>query len=128
MPVKCLADDLGQLHACLPPGPGSYPSWRLADDYWAIHRVQTGKGLAQRPPFTLADIKNAIPAHCWKKDAWRSMAYLARDVAIVVGMAAAAYSINSWSGSSSCAPEHTTPLPAACIRLHCADVWMPLSS
>lgn len=59
--------------------------------------MQTGKGLAERPPFTLADIKNAIPAHCWKKDAWRSMMYLARDVAVVVGMAAAAYSINSWS-------------------------------
>ena len=63
--------------------------------------LQTGKGLAERPPFTLADIKNAIPAHCWKKDAWRSMSYLARDVAIVVGMAAAAYSINSWCLPSS---------------------------
>ena len=98
MPVKCLADDLRQLLAWPRPGLGSCPVWRLADDHWAVCCLQTGKGLAERPPFTLADIKNAIPAHCWKKNAWRSMAFLARDVAVVVGMAAAAHAINTWSG------------------------------
>ena len=58
--------------------------------------MQTGKGLAAPPPFTLADIKAAIPAHCLVKDTWRSMAYLARDVAVVFGLAAGAYAVNSW--------------------------------
>jgi hypothetical protein len=61
-----------------------------------VMAVQTGKGLAEAPPFTLADIKNAIPADCFKKDTWRSMAYLARDVAVVVGLAAGAYTLNQW--------------------------------
>ena len=58
--------------------------------------LQTGKGLAAPPPFTLADIRNAIPAHCWQKDTWRSFSYLARDVAVVFGLAAGAYTLNSW--------------------------------
>ena len=48
------------------------------------------------PPFTLADIKNAIPKHCWEKDAWKSMGYLVLDLAIVAGLAIAANAINSW--------------------------------
>ena len=58
--------------------------------------LQTRKGLSEKPPFGLADIKNAIPAHCLKKDAWRSMSYLFKDVAIVVGLAVAAYTIDQW--------------------------------
>ncbi|KAK9821935.1 hypothetical protein WJX81_004592 [Elliptochloris bilobata] len=57
---------------------------------------ESGKGLAAPPPFTLSDIKAAIPAHCFVKDTWRSMAYLARDVAVVFGLAAGAYAVNSW--------------------------------
>ena len=74
--------------------------------------AQTGKGLAAPPPFTLADIKAAIPAHCFVKDAWRSMAYLARDVAVVFGLAAGAYAVNSW-----CA------CPAFASPLSCAAPW-----
>lgn len=48
------------------------------------------------PPFTLADLRNAIPKECWQKDTVRSMAFLALDVAIVVGLAAAAVAINQW--------------------------------
>jgi omega-3 fatty acid desaturase (delta-15 desaturase) len=48
------------------------------------------------PPFTLADIRAAVPEHCWKRDTVRSFAYLARDVAVVIGLAAAAAAINSW--------------------------------
>jgi hypothetical protein len=49
--------------------------------------------------FTLADLRDAIPAHCWERNALRSLAYLARDVAIVFGLAAGAVAADSW-----CAP------------------------
>ena len=52
--------------------------------------------LSAAPPFTLADLKNAIPAHCYQKNTARSLTFLARDVAIVFGLAAAAYAANTW--------------------------------
>lgn len=52
--------------------------------------------LSAAPPFTLADLKNAIPTHCFQRKPGRSMAYLFRDVAVVLGMAVAAHAINSW--------------------------------
>ncbi|CAN6581459.1 unnamed protein product [Malus baccata var. baccata] len=48
------------------------------------------------PPFKLADVKAAIPKHCWVKDPWRSMSYVVRDVAVVFGLAAAAVYVNKW--------------------------------
>ncbi|CAI0539602.1 unnamed protein product [Linum tenue] len=48
------------------------------------------------PPFNLADIRAAIPKHCWVKDPWKSMSYVARDVAVVFGLAAAAAYLNNW--------------------------------
>ncbi|KAK6943483.1 Fatty acid desaturase, N-terminal [Dillenia turbinata] len=48
------------------------------------------------PPFKLADIRAAIPKHCWIKDPWKSMSYVVRDVAIVFGLAAVAAYINNW--------------------------------
>lgn len=54
--------------------------------------------LSQAPPFTLADLKRAIPQHCWQKDSGRSIRHLIKDVAIVVGLAVAAYSLNAWYG------------------------------
>lgn len=48
------------------------------------------------PPFGLAEIRAAIPKHCWVKDPWRSMSYVVRDVAVVAGLAVAAAYINSW--------------------------------
>ncbi|CAA6654756.1 unnamed protein product [Spirodela intermedia] len=48
------------------------------------------------PPFGLAEIRAAIPKHCWVKDPWRSMSYVVRDVAIVLGLAATAAYFNSW--------------------------------
>uniref|UniRef100_A0A1D1YEF5 Omega-6 fatty acid desaturase, endoplasmic reticulum isozyme 2 n=1 Tax=Anthurium amnicola TaxID=1678845 RepID=A0A1D1YEF5_9ARAE len=35
---------------------------------------------SDRPPFTLADLKNAIPPHCFHHSAIRSFSYLARDL------------------------------------------------
>ncbi|KAL9252034.1 Omega-3 fatty acid desaturase, chloroplastic-like protein [Drosera capensis] len=49
------------------------------------------------PPFKLADVRAAIPKHCWVKDPWRSMSYVVRDVAVVFGLAAAAVSVNHWA-------------------------------
>lgn len=52
--------------------------------------------LSAAPPFTLQDLRNAIPAKCWEKDTWRSIASLIGDVAIVFGLAAAAYTVDQW--------------------------------
>ncbi|KAJ0551516.1 putative acyl-lipid Delta(12)-acetylenase [Helianthus annuus] len=47
------------------------------------------------PPFTLADIRAAIPKHCWVKDPWKSMSYVVRDVVVVFGLAAVAAFFNN---------------------------------
>ncbi|XP_062092481.1 omega-3 fatty acid desaturase, chloroplastic-like [Humulus lupulus] len=49
------------------------------------------------PPFKLADIRAAIPKHCWIKDPWRSMSYVLRDVVVVFGLAAVAAYFNNWA-------------------------------
>lgn len=48
------------------------------------------------PPFTLAEIRAAIPKHCWVKNPWRSMSYVVRDVIVVLGLAVVAAYVNSW--------------------------------
>ncbi|KAF8042061.1 hypothetical protein BT93_A0607 [Corymbia citriodora subsp. variegata] len=48
------------------------------------------------PPFKLADVRAAIPKHCWVKDPRRSMSYVVRDVAVVLGLAGVAAYLNSW--------------------------------
>lgn len=49
-----------------------------------------------KPPFTLSDIREAIPKHCWEKNTWKSLSYVLRDVAVVFGMAAGAAYLDSW--------------------------------
>ncbi|EOY17758.1 Fatty acid desaturase 8 isoform 3, partial [Theobroma cacao] len=49
-----------------------------------------------QPPFKLADIRAAIPKHCWVKDPWRSISYVVRDVVVVFGLAAVAAYFNNW--------------------------------
>ncbi|XP_022764989.1 omega-3 fatty acid desaturase, chloroplastic-like isoform X2 [Durio zibethinus] len=51
---------------------------------------------AAPPPFKLADIRAAIPKHCWVKDPVRSMSYVVRDVVVVFGLAAVATYFNNW--------------------------------
>ena len=53
---------------------------------------------AKPPPFRIADVRAAVPAHCWRKSPWRSLSYVARDVAAVAGLAAAAAAgwLDSW--------------------------------
>ncbi|KAB1217693.1 Omega-3 fatty acid desaturase, chloroplastic [Morella rubra] len=49
------------------------------------------------PPFRLADVRAAIPKHCWVKDPWRSMSYVMRDIVVVFGLAAVAVYLNNWA-------------------------------
>ncbi|KAL8089519.1 hypothetical protein AgCh_039116 [Apium graveolens] len=35
------------------------------------------------PPFKLADIRAAIPRHCWVKNPWRSISYVMRDFVVI---------------------------------------------
>ena len=51
---------------------------------------------AAPPPFTLADIRAAIPKHCWVKDPWRSVGYVIRDVVVVACLAAGAAFLDNW--------------------------------
>lgn len=48
------------------------------------------------PPFRIADIRAAIPKHCWVKDPWRSVSYVLRDVVVMLGLAVAAIYFHSW--------------------------------
>jgi omega-3 fatty acid desaturase (delta-15 desaturase) len=47
-------------------------------------------------PFTLQDVREAIPAHCFKSSTWRSMAYAIGDILIVAGLFALAAYVDSW--------------------------------
>uniref|UniRef100_A0A7R9VN38 Fatty acid desaturase domain-containing protein n=1 Tax=Chlamydomonas euryale TaxID=1486919 RepID=A0A7R9VN38_9CHLO len=52
--------------------------------------------LSAPPPFGLADLRAAIPAECWKKDTFKSFAYLALDVGVVAALAIGAFAVNQW--------------------------------
>jgi acyl-lipid omega-3 desaturase len=47
-------------------------------------------------PFTLADVRAAIPEHCFKPDTARSLAYAFWDIGVVTGLFFLAASIDSW--------------------------------
>ena len=49
------------------------------------------------PPFRIGDVRAAVPEHCWRKSPWRSLWYVARDVAVVVALGAAAAAADSWA-------------------------------
>ncbi|CAN6164063.1 unnamed protein product [Urochloa humidicola] len=44
------------------------------------------RSLADKPPFTMADIKRAIPSHCFRRSALQSASYLLRDLAAVAAL------------------------------------------
>ncbi|CAN4128382.1 unnamed protein product [Withania somnifera] len=48
------------------------------------------------PPFRLAEIRNAIPKHCWVKDPFRSFSYVVRDLILVVILIGTAIYLDSW--------------------------------
>ncbi|KAL1805259.1 hypothetical protein ACET3Z_028327 [Daucus carota] len=59
---------------------------------WEEDEFDTGAA----PPFKLSDVREAIPKHCFVKDAWRSMSYVVRDILVVFGLAATAAYFNNW--------------------------------
>ena len=46
-------------------------------------------------PFTLQDIRAAIPPHCFEPSAWRSLSYFFLDIGIIAGLYAIAYQIDA---------------------------------
>lgn len=48
------------------------------------------------PPFKIAEIRAAIPKHCWVKNPWRSVSYVFRDLFVIFAMASAAIYLESW--------------------------------
>ncbi|KIY95929.1 omega-3 fatty acid desaturase (delta-15desaturase) [Monoraphidium neglectum] len=69
---------------------------QLKDERGFVLKADGTYDLSAPPPFTLSDIRAAIPDHCWQRNTVRSFAHLALDVGIVFGIAAAAYAANSW--------------------------------
>jgi len=51
---------------------------------------------SKKPPFTLGQIRAAIPKHCWERSMTRSFSFVARDVAIVTTLACVASYLDSW--------------------------------
>lgn len=47
-------------------------------------------------PFTLADLKNAIPAYCFEPSTSKSLFYFFLDISIIAGLYAIAYTLDSW--------------------------------
>nr|ARQ20744.1 omega-3 fatty acid desaturase [Eucommia ulmoides] len=48
------------------------------------------------PPFKIAEIRAAIPKHCWVKNPWRSMSYVLRDAVVVFALMAMAIYFDNW--------------------------------
>lgn len=47
-------------------------------------------------PFTLKELKDAIPPHCFQPSTFRSISYFLLDVGIITGLYAIAYTLDSW--------------------------------
>mmetsp|Transcript_6163 Transcript_6163/g.13393 ORF Transcript_6163/g.13393 Transcript_6163/m.13393 type:complete len:424 (-) Transcript_6163:940-2211(-) len=77
-----------------PPNVAAFTEVTTADGF--KRNLDGSFDLSAAPPFSLADLRNAIPAKCWEKNTFRSFAYLALDVGIVAGLAIAAYTVNQW--------------------------------
>ena len=61
-------------------------------------RQVDGFDAGKAPPFRIGDVRAAVPEHCWRKSPWRSLWYVARDVAVVAALgAAAAAGADTWA-------------------------------
>lgn len=47
-------------------------------------------------PFTLKDLRSAVPEHCFEPSVGRSLSYFFLDIGIIAGLYALAHSLNSW--------------------------------
>jgi omega-3 fatty acid desaturase (delta-15 desaturase) len=47
-------------------------------------------------PFTLQEVKAAIPPHCFEPSLWKSLSYFFLDIGIIAGLYAIAYHLDSW--------------------------------
>ncbi|KAB8107002.1 hypothetical protein EE612_041557 [Oryza sativa] len=79
-----------------PHPPAAWPPWRRTTmKIMLLLLLVRDFDPGAAPPFGLADIRAAIPKHCWVKDPWRSMGYVLRDVVVVFALAAAAARLHS---------------------------------
>jgi hypothetical protein len=69
------------------------------------------------PPFTLAQLRAAVPAHCFERSALRSLGHVAVDLAIVAALAAAA----AWGIPALPAAPAGSPAAGAALR---AVAWL----
>ncbi|CAM8952639.1 unnamed protein product [Rhodiola kirilowii] len=51
---------------------------------------------AAAPPFKINDIRAAIPKHCWVKDSWKYLSFVANDIIVVAVLAAIAAYFDNW--------------------------------
>ncbi|KAJ0738075.1 putative fatty acid desaturase domain-containing protein [Helianthus annuus] len=49
------------------------------------------------PPFRVAEIRAAIPKHCWVKNSWRSLAYVLRDILVISSLVALAVYLKNFT-------------------------------
>jgi len=45
-----------------------------------------GRAPTDKPTFTIATLRNAVPAHCWERSLAKSWAYLAADLLLVAAL------------------------------------------
>ncbi|MBE9117016.1 fatty acid desaturase [Lusitaniella coriacea LEGE 07157] len=54
------------------------------------------QGVSEKLPFTLQELKRAIPPHCFQPSTFKSLSYFFLDVGIIAGLYAIAATLNSW--------------------------------
>jgi omega-6 fatty acid desaturase / acyl-lipid omega-6 desaturase (Delta-12 desaturase) len=70
-------------------------SGKVASVHPQPFKVESAHAPTTTPPFTLADIRRAIPSHCFKRSLVRSFAHLLVDVALCSALAWAATFIDA---------------------------------
>jgi len=58
--------------------------------------VSPSDSVQEKLPFTLNDLRQAIPAHCFQPSLARSLAYLGRDLAMITALYALAAQLDGW--------------------------------
>ncbi|BFG33906.1 hypothetical protein CerSpe_201800 [Prunus speciosa] len=48
------------------------------------------------PPFKIAEIRDAIPKHCWVKNPWTSLSYAVRDIFVIFALGAIPKYSSTW--------------------------------